>query len=191
MITDNIAGWSSQGAQSPARQDRPHRPPSPSYRRNHRHPIRQREIAARAASAVAAGPLIGGAVTTFASWHWVFVGEAVIVIGIFAALRKVHDTPPAVRVHFDFTGAVLSVAGLCLLVFGVLRSGTWGFVKAKPGGPQLLGTSPVVWLVLSGLLVIYGFFLWEARVQRRTGLIPVKPIGRRQHDVATCSRPDS
>ena len=141
-------------------------------------------IAAAGAIAVAAGPLIGGAVTTFASWRWVFVGEVVIAIGILAALRKVHDTPPAVRVHFDLIGAVLSVAGLSLLVFGVLKSGTWGLVKAKPGGPQLLGTSPVVWLVTGGLLVIYGFFLWEARVQRRGGEPLIRPAMLRNSQLA-------
>ena len=73
-----------------------------------------------------------------------------IVIGILVALRKVQDTPPAVRARFDLTGALLSVAGLSLLVFGVLKSGTWGFVKAKPGGPELLGTSPVVWQSSAG-----------------------------------------
>lgn len=64
-------------------------------------------------------------------------------------------------------GALLSIAGLSLLVFGVLNSGTWGLVRAKPGGPHVLETSPVVWLVIGGLLVIYCFFLWEAHVERR------------------------
>lgn len=53
-------------------------------------------IAAAGAIAVAAGSLIGGAVTTLASWRWVFVSEDVIVIVILSALRKIQDAPPAV-----------------------------------------------------------------------------------------------
>jgi Na+/melibiose symporter-like transporter len=60
-------------------------------------------------------------------------------------------------------------------VFGILKSGTWGFAKARPGGPKFLGTSPVVWLVIGGLLVIYGFFLWEAHVERRGGEPLIRP----------------
>ena len=131
-------------------------------------------IAAAGAIAVAVGPLIGGAVTTFASWRWVFVGED--VIGILALLRHVQDTPPAGRVRFDTIGALLSIAGLSMLVFGVLKSGTWGFVKAKPGGPVWLGISPVVWLVTGGLLIIYGFFLWEGHAERRGREPLIRPV---------------
>jgi MFS family permease len=132
-------------------------------------------VAASGAIAVAAGPLIGGAVTTFASWRWVFVGEAVIVAVILVALRKIQDTSPAGHARFDWIGALLSIAGLSLLVYGVLKAGTWGFVRPKPAGPVWLGTSPVVWLVLGGLLVTYGFFLWEGHLGSRGGEPLIRP----------------
>jgi MFS family permease len=126
-------------------------------------------IAAAGAIAVAAGPLVGGAVTTFASWRWVFAGEVVLVVVILAVVRRIKDAAPERTAAFDLLGAVLSVLGLSLTVFGVLRSGTWGFVKPKPGAPSLAGLSPVVWLVLGGLLVIGALLLWEGRVERTGG----------------------
>ncbi len=51
-----------------------------------------------------------------------------------------------------------------MIVFGVLRSSEWGWVQAKPDGPQLVGLSPVVWLLIAGLLVVYGFLRWEGRL---------------------------
>jgi MFS family permease len=141
-------------------------------------------VAASGAIAVAAGPLIGGAVTTFASWRWVFVGEAVIVAVILVALRKIQDTSPAGHARFDWIGALLSIAGLSLLVYGVLKAGTWGFVRPKPAGPVLLGTSPVVWLVLGGLLVSYGFFLWEGHLGRRGGEPLIRPAMLRNAQLA-------
>jgi len=113
-------------------------------------------VAAAGAMAVAAGPLIGGAVTTFASWRYVFAGEVVIVLAILLVLRKVEDVPPA-KVPLDLAGSALSIVGLAMVVYGVLRSGQWGWVQPKPGAPTILDLSPVIWLLVGGLLVLYGF----------------------------------
>lgn len=67
--------------------------------------------------AVAAGPVIGGAVTTFASCGYVFVGEVLIVLTILPVLRKVEDDPPA-RVRLDYWGSALSIVGLGMRVNG-------------------------------------------------------------------------
>jgi hypothetical protein len=58
---------------------------------------------------------------------------------------------------------VLSALGLGLIVYGVLRSGTWGFVQPKPGAPTWLGLSPVIWLILAGGVVLRVFLWWENR----------------------------
>lgn len=113
-------------------------------------------VAAAGAMAIAAGPLIGGAVTTFASWRYVFVGEVVIVAAILLALRKIQDSPPTTA-RIDVVGSALSIVGLGLVVFGVLRSGEWGWVLARDGTPTVLGLSPVLWLLVGGLLVLYLF----------------------------------
>src|SRR6187455_3421133 len=48
-------------------------------------------VASAGAIAVAAGPLIGGALTTYASWRYVFAGEVVIVAIILVLTRKIQD----------------------------------------------------------------------------------------------------
>ncbi|MFG1773020.1 MFS transporter [Nocardia salmonicida] len=117
-------------------------------------------VAAAGAMAVAAGPLIGGAVTTFASWRYVFAGESVLVVIILFALRRINDVAPA-KVRIDLIGSVLSVLSLGMIVYGVLRSSEWGWVQPKPGGADIAGLSPVVWLLLGGMLLLYVFARWQ------------------------------
>ncbi len=124
-------------------------------------------IAAAGAMAVAAGPLIGGAVTTFASWRWVFAGEVALVLLILVLIRKVQDTPVARKPRLDLLGVLLSILSLSGIVLGVLKAGEWGLIKPKPGGVEVLGISPALWLILGGLLVLWLFLLWERRLERR------------------------
>lgn len=123
-------------------------------------------VAAAGGMAVAAGPLIGGAVTTFASWRYVFAGEVVIVIAILLVLRRINDVEVTPS-HLDLIGSLLSIVGLSLIVLGVLQSGEWGWLRPQPDGPTVFGTSPVIWMITAGLLVLYSFLLWQNRMIRR------------------------
>ncbi len=118
-------------------------------------------VAAFGAIAVAVGPLIGGLMTTYASWRWVFAGEVVVVMVILALTKRLADAPPEPGVRLDLVGTGLSALGLGLIVFGILRAGVWGFVNPKPDAPEWLGLSPVIWLVLAGGVVLRVFVAWE------------------------------
>ena len=133
-------------------------------------------VGAVTAAAVAAGPLIGGWVTTNYSWRWVFAGETVVVIAILLVRGQIAQAPRAEhRPRMDFVGAALSAAGLGLIVFGILISSKWGFVLPRGaltiGGTEItpLGFSIVPFLILGGLALLAGFVLWEDR-RHRLGL---------------------
>jgi MFS family permease len=123
-------------------------------------------VASAGAIAVAVGPLIGGLFTTYASWRFVFAGEVIVVLVILALTRRMTDVAPEERVKLDLVGTLLSSVGLSLIVLGVLKSGTWGFVKPAPGAPTLAGVSPVIWLLTGGAAVVLGFVAWENRLIR-------------------------
>jgi MFS family permease len=120
-------------------------------------------VASAGAIAVAAGPLIGGLFTTYWTWRLVFVGEVLVVMVILALTRRMQDDGAAPnRAPLDFVGIVLSAVGLGLTVFGVLRSGEWGWVQPKPNAPELWGISLTLWMIVVGLLVVRLFIWWEA-----------------------------
>jgi MFS family permease len=124
-------------------------------------------VAAAGAIAVAVGPLIGGFCTTYFSWRWVFAGEVVLVLVILVLTRRIADAPSENRPQLDLVGAALSALGLGLIVFGVLRSSVWGWIQPKADGPSWAGLSPTLWLVLSGLFVLWLFFRWQGLRESR------------------------
>ncbi|MGZ4247118.1 MAG: MFS transporter [Solirubrobacteraceae bacterium] len=124
-------------------------------------------VASAGAIAVAAGPLIGGLFTTSASWRWVFVGEVLIVLAILVVGRRISDAPPDTRPKLDLVGTALSALGLALIVFSILKAGSWGFIEPKPDAPTWLGLSPAIWLLLGGGVVLLLFFAWESHQLRR------------------------
>ncbi|MFG3233296.1 MFS transporter [Streptomyces antibioticus] len=107
----------------------------------------------------AAGPLIGGLITTGISWRAAFVFQA-LVIGVIVLLsRRIDDPlPPDPSRSFDTAGAVLSAVGLVLVVMGILAA------------------DDNVWLmtglIAAGALVL-GWFFRSARVKEASGGEPL------------------
>lgn len=124
-------------------------------------------VAAAGAVAIALGPLIGGVATTYFSWRWVFAGEVLVVLVILVFARRIADAVADERPRIDLVGAVLSALGLGIFVYGVLRSDEWGWLQPKPDAPAWIGVSMTVWLMMAGLLLVYLFLRWEARLVKR------------------------
>jgi MFS family permease len=111
-------------------------------------------VGAAAAIAIAVGPLIGGLATSYASWRWVFAGEVLIGLGIFLLSRRLADAPVDVRPRLDVLGSVLWAAGMGVIVLGVLKSGEWGWFLPSEDAPTIFGMSPVIWLIVAGLVLL-------------------------------------
>ena len=72
----------------------------------------------------AAGPLIGGLITTTISWRASFLLQAAVVaVIIYLSLRLTDPLPADPKRPFDTLGAFLSAAGMSFLVIGILQAG--------------------------------------------------------------------
>jgi MFS family permease len=111
----------------------------------------------------AAGPLIGGLITTAISWRAAFVFQAVIILVIVLLSRSIVDpvAPDPTR-PFDGLGAVLSAAGLVLVVMGILAADNSALL--------------MVVLLVVGALVL-GLFFVHIRALERTGREPLLSTG--------------
>ncbi|MFE3786883.1 MFS transporter [Streptomyces goshikiensis] len=107
----------------------------------------------------AAGPLIGGLITSALSWRAAFVFQALVIAVIILLSRRLEDPlPPDPTRSFDTTGAVLSAAGLILVVMGILAADDSLWLT--------------VGLLALGALVLLGFFR-SVRAKERAGKEPL------------------
>jgi EmrB/QacA subfamily drug resistance transporter len=104
--------------------------------------------------AVAFGPLVGGAVVSGISWHWIFwLNVPIGVVLIPLALRRLEETHgPAGRL--DLPGLGLASAGLTGIVWGLVRGHGQGW------------TSPEILTALTAGAAVFALFvLWELRAK--------------------------
>jgi EmrB/QacA subfamily drug resistance transporter len=104
--------------------------------------------------AIAIGPITGGALLEHFWWGSVFLINVPIVaaalVAMFILVPDSRDPRPG---RLDPVGVLLSIVGLVLLIYGIIKGGQFGDF-----------TKPEVWsTILGGLVVIGGFVWYEAR----------------------------
>jgi MFS family permease len=117
--------------------------------------------------AAAAGPMIGGAATTYLSWRVVFAGEVVVVIGILLTAHLILDVAAEEGVKLDVVGAILAASGLASVVFGVLQASQWGWILPKNSPVEPLGLSLTPFMVMGGLAILGFAYIWLERRDRQ------------------------
>lgn len=135
--------------------------------------------------AAAVGPLAGGALTQWASWHWIFLvnvplGILIFVAGILAvpATRGVQHRPGA-----DVDGALLAAIGLGALVFAVIEGPDLGWWTPRSEleifgwvwpSDAAISAVPVAFAIATVALVL--FVMWERHREtvRRSALLDLR-----------------
>jgi MFS family permease len=118
-------------------------------------------ISAMGGVGAAAGPLIGGLITSAISWRAAFVFQALVIAAIVWLARRVQDPlPPDPTRPFDTGGAILSAVGLVLVVMGILAADNNGWLMLA--------------LLAAGALVLAWFFR-SVRAKERAGKEPLLP----------------
>ncbi|MDQ3402874.1 MAG: MFS transporter [Actinomycetota bacterium] len=94
-----------------------------------------------------AGVFLGGVITEYISWPWVFYVNIPVAILILALTPRLMPAGPSTRGSIDVVGALTVTAGLAGIVYGIVRAPEVGWGSAQ------------TWLVLAGAAVLLGVFL--------------------------------
>jgi len=101
---------------------------------------------------VSAGPTLGGVITQFLTWRWIFYVNAPIgVIGVIATLRLLTEPVRWDRkgfAGFDVWGAVLLAVGLASLTLGLSFGQEWGWTSPRLIASVAIGVVGLVALVI-------------------------------------------
>ncbi|MDF2920196.1 MAG: transporter [Microbacterium sp.] len=141
---------------------------------------------ARAIAGVAAF-LIGGTLATLLGWRPVFGIVLLLAILVFVFSFRLRSAPGDPAVKIDVVAAVLIGLGIVSLTLGVNNLNSWGLLQARPDAPiEILGLSPAPALILVGVVLVQGFFLWTRRRTRNGGvpLVSLSVFGSTQERAA-------
>jgi EmrB/QacA subfamily drug resistance transporter len=117
-------------------------------------------------TAVALGPLVGGAVVQAASWHWIFWINVPIGIALVpVAAARLKESHGAAR-SLDLPGVVLASSGLFGIVYGLVRSQSLGWTNSE-----------VMISLIAGATLVAAFIGYELRA--REPMLPMRFFANR------------
>lgn len=109
------------------------------------------------------GPVAGGLIAEWFSWHWLFLVHAPVAIIAsllafrFIPLRRAENK----QVAMGGAGAILFMAAIGMVIFAISKGNTWGWLSA-----------PTISLTAAGLLALAAFLLRERR--QTAPFLPIK-----------------
>jgi DHA2 family metal-tetracycline-proton antiporter-like MFS transporter len=100
---------------------------------------------------IAAGPILGGFVTEYSSWHWIFfINVPIGIVAIISAFGLLPGDPePRENVGFDYAGSVLIITALSSLIYTLNRGLEFGWTS------QVIIGTLFVTLVCGTLLFVH------------------------------------
>jgi len=124
--------------------------------------------------AVAFGPLVGGAIVSGISWHWIFWLNVPIGLALAPLIMLRLDESHGPVSRLDLPGLALASAGLVAIV--------WGLVRANEAGWTSAG---IVGSFVAGAALLCGFVVWELRTEHP--MLPMRFFRNRTFALANVS----
>jgi EmrB/QacA subfamily drug resistance transporter len=132
-----------------------------------------------AGTAATVGPLLGGFLTTNYSWRWNYLINPFVVIILLFGSRFLHESQERSPHRPDLGSIALSALGLAGIVYGIIESSTYGWLKSKAdyeifgGHYHLGGISITVFAILIGALFLQQFLHRQGVLTRKEGKTPL------------------
>lgn len=119
----------------------------------------------------AVGPVLGGWLTTAFSWHWAFLINlpfgVLIIVGLFTCVGE--SKQEGAQRFTDWVGALGSVLGFGMLVFGLIEGRSYGWWTAESDAPVSLGSLSIIPVLFAGAVVVLTSLVFWERARVRAG----------------------
>lgn len=122
--------------------------------------------------AAALGPLIGGVLTQFLSWRWIFlINIPLMIVSILICLYSLNFTEPSKNIPIDLIGCFLSMICLFSLTIVLVQGRKWGWTKLL-----------TLLLVILAVISFVSFIIYEKNIDNP--MIPMSLFSDRQFNGA-------